>query len=42
MADEPNEDWWINACLHLLECRGDEDCPLCQRIKQSIGEGAGT
>lgn len=39
MADEHDETFWINACLHILFCQKKGlECEKCAGIKTAIAE----
>lgn len=36
------EDYWINACLHVVFCvKGVDACPICQKIALQARREAG-
>jgi hypothetical protein len=35
--EERDENFWINACLHLIFCKR-EDCHKCGDIKRAVAE----
>jgi len=36
--DAKGEDWWIAACLHLIDCPL-EDCDKCKMIEKEVHRG---